>query len=203
MARVSMILAAAFAMTFLWVGQATTTTLEEYTELVTTTAAVVTTAAAGGTTAAGDTSETVSGSFTVSGVSYADVTGDTQVEADFKSACAATIAASAGSGTAASMVSVTLTEGSVQVSFTITLPAGVTGSTLKSALDTAAGTSGTFMSSLSDAIGEISNLSATGSIGVTGFTAEVVVEDEEPSDKASHAGVGILSAMALAAFAGL
>merc|ERR1712227_300842 len=65
------------------------------------------------------------------------------------------------------------------------------------------GTSGTFMSSLSDAIGEISNLSATGSIGVTGFTAEVVVEDDEPSDKASHAGVSILSAMALAAFAGL
>merc|ERR1712014_100586 len=111
----------------------------------------------------------------------------------FKSACATTIAASAGSGTAASMVSVTLTEGSVKVSFTITLPTGVTGSTLKSALDTAAGTSGTF----------ISNLSATGSIGVTGFTAEVVVEDDEPSDKASHAGVSILSAMALAAFAGL
>merc|ERR1740138_1973628 len=171
-------------MTFLWVGQATTTTLEEYTELVTT-------AAAGGTTAAGDTSETVSGSFTVSGVSYADVTGDTQVEADFKSACATTIAASAGSGTAASMVSVTLTEGSVTVSFTITLPAGVTGSTLKSALDTAAGTGGTLFSSLS----------ATGSIGVTGFTAEVVVEDEAPSDKASHAGVSILSAVAFAALA--
>merc|ERR1719387_648663 len=95
-------------------GSTTTTFLD----MDTTAVAGGTTAAAGGTTAAaGGTTETVSGSFTISGVSFADVTADTQVEADFKSACASAIAARAGSGVEASMVSVTLAEGSVAVSF--------------------------------------------------------------------------------------
>jgi len=165
--------------------------------------AVTTAEAATVTTAEAATAETVSGSFTVSGVSYDDVTSDTQVEADFKSACASSIAANAGSGVVASMVTVTLSAGSVKIDFSITLPAGMSGSTVSTTLTTAS-TGGALLTSLSNSIGDISTLTTTGSIGVTGFTSAVDDTDtEEPSDKASHAGVSILSAVALAALAGL
>merc|ERR1719171_2656635 len=128
--------------------------MEEYTTMViaTTAAPVVTTATnTDGTTATGGTPETVSGSFTVSGVSYDDVIGDTQVEADFKSACADSIAANAGSGVVASMVTVTLSAGSVKIDFSIALPAGMSGSTVSTTLTTAS--TGALLTSLADSIG--------------------------------------------------
>merc|ERR1719213_86662 len=101
------------------------------------------------------------------------------------------------------MVSVMLSAGSVKVDFSITLPAGMSGSDVSSTLATAS-SSGALLTSLATSIGDISTLTTTGSIGVTGFTSAVDETDTEmPSDKASHAGVSILSAVALAALAGL
>jgi hypothetical protein len=215
MARVSMILPAAFAMTFLWVGQATTTTTDEgMTTAMATTMAGTTmagTTAAGGTTVAGGTAapitEEVTGRFTLAGVNYADLTNDAQMKADFETAVGTSIASSAGQGVTSSMVSVTLSEGSVQIDFTIALPPGMSGSNVQSSLNTASG-DGSMLTSLSSTIGAISGLTLTGSLGVSSFSAEVSVVTtttvaETPSDKASHAGVSILSAVALAVLAGL
>jgi hypothetical protein len=215
MARVSMIFPAAFAMTFLWVGQATTTTTDAGATTAAGTTVAGTTVAgttmAGGTTAAAGTAaptaEVVTGSFTLAGINYADLSADTQQTADVTSAVASSIATGAGTGISSSMVSVELSAGSVQVDYSITLPSGVTGSSVSSSLTTANG-DGSLLSSLSSSIGAISGLTLTGSLGVSGFSAEVnvvttTIAVDMPSDKASHSGVSILSAVALAVLVAL
>merc|ERR1719387_382919 len=165
-------------MTFLWVGQATTTTTGATGGTTTTTGEYIAPVVSG-------VSDIVSGSFTISGVNYDDVIGDTQIEPDFKFACATVIATFAGSGVVASMVTVALSAGSVKIEFSITLPVGVSGSTVKDNLETAATwmTPSALLSSLSDAIGAISNLQTTGTIKVTDFTVSFDVQgngDTEP-----------------------
>jgi hypothetical protein len=145
--------------------------------------------------------EAVTGGFLLAGVSYAEVTANFQLKADFESAVGTSIAANAGGSVTAYMVSVTLSPGSVQVAYTITLPAGVDASAVTSTL-AIANTDGSLLSSLSTNIGAMNGLSLTGSLVYTGFTGGDD-DGETPSDKASHAGASILSAVALAVLAGL
>jgi hypothetical protein len=158
---------------------ATTTTATTVTSITTTTKSTtsgttITTVTATTTTDATTTQGTVvTGSLTVEGVDIVALLADPDLEASFKDGCATVIATSGG--LSKSLVDVFLSQGSVKVTYSILVLAGIDPTSLVSNLETAAATS--LASDIVTALQAIPNINSvvTGVLAVTNIESPVVV----------------------------
>jgi len=209
MHKVSHPLAFLLAMAYLPAGQATTTTtaLEPFNDPTTTEVT------SGGTSGASDATTTsdvgggattaIMGSFVVNNIDYAALSNDTSLRAQFESQCKDTVASAAG--TSASNVQVTLSSGSVNVGYSIVLPAGTASSSARDALTAAVGgADGSLAADLLTALSGIPGITevTSGSLSISNLVCDDVEHDltgKASSRTGSLCAAGALVMVTLAA----
>jgi len=152
-----------------------------------TTAAASGTNADAGTTAAASAPATVSFDITIAGVDYATLSANATVMAAFESACVSNIA-DALTGISESDVAVTFAAGSIIVSAVITVPSGVTASSVSS--DVTSATSGNLGSSLVADLAAIPGIDdfVSGTMSATISAPVVAGGTTDSSDELSNDG---------------
>merc|ERR1711972_1255167 len=129
----------------------------------------------GTTTTQAVSGTTITGTMTISGITYADLAADTQMMAQVETECKETIATSAGPNVSPADVSVTLSAGSLQVAYSIIVDAD-DASSISSSISTAV-ESGTLVDSLVTNLQTIPNIDSIVSGTLSAVASAPTVED--------------------------
>merc|ERR1712187_537007 len=148
----------------------------------------------------GSTTKTVSGSFKITGMNYANLNANATLKGLVETQCQTTIAAKAG--TAASNVVVTLSQGSVVVNYVITI-AESSASGVASALQAAIQTSSnSMMDALLTALNAIDGISSAvdGTLAIADISTPVMSSDNADAATMGASSVYTAGAWTMAAF---